>query len=313
MLHIICRFLSGVGIFLFAIVLLNNFLSQKENKLPKNIESKLNKPYFCVIGGIILSAITQSSSAINSISLNLTEKKYLPRKSAYYVVIGTNIGTTIAGYIALFNKISFTEIIVASIFISALLMMLIKNKKIYNIGFFASSVALIFCGLSTISRCIPDLIADFDLSIINSQNEFTALIIGIFITAIFQSSALVTVIIVTLSSHGLMNLNVAIFLIVGANVGTCATALLASIGSTENGIKVALFSLTFNAIGMIIFCIAYPFGLLNWFLHMNVAEDTKIALFNTLFNAVTMLFVIGFIEEIDILLSRKRRKKVISQ
>lgn len=313
MLHVICRFLSGVGIFLFAIVLLNSFLEQNEKKFPKRLEAKLNKPIFCLISGFALAAITQSSSAINSISVNLTEKKFLPRKSAYYIVIGTNIGTTICGYIALFNKISFTEIVVASIFFSSLLMMLIKNEKIFNIGFFTSSVALIFCGLSVISRCIPDLILNFDLTLLNSNNEFMALLIGILITAVFQSSALVTVIIVTLSSYGILNLNIAIFLIIGANVGTCATSMLASIGSTENGIKVALFSVIFNAVGMLIFSMLYPLGMLNWFLHMNVAQDTKIALFNTLFNVITMLFVIGFVEEIDSLLTRTKKSKVILQ
>ncbi|NCA92897.1 Na/Pi cotransporter family protein [bacterium] len=313
MLHVICRFLSGVGIFLFAIVLLNSFLSQNEKKLPRKLETNLNKPFFCLTGGLILAAITQSSSAINSISVNLTEKKFLPRKSAYYLVIGTNIGTTVSGYIALFNKVSFTEIIVASIFFSALIMMLFKNVKVYNIGFLTSAVALVFCGLSIISRCIPDLILNFNLTLLNSQNEFMALLIGILVTAVFQSSALVTVIIVTLSSYGILNLNIAIFLIVGANVGTCATSMLASIGSKENGIKVALFSLIYNAIGMIIFSLLYPLGMLNWFLHMNVAQDTKIALFNTLFNVITMLFVIGFVEEIDSLLTRTKKSKVILQ
>ncbi len=311
MLHIICRFLSGVGIFLFAIVLLNSVLSLSGKKIPKSLENRLNKPLLCMVGGIALAAITQSSSAINSISVNLSEKKYLPRKSAYYIVIGANIGTTISGYIALFNKISFSEIIVASIFFSSLIMMLFKNGKIYKIGFLISSIALLFCGLSLISRCIPDLILNFDLTLLNSQNKFMALIISLLITALCQSSSLITVIIVTLSSYGILNIDIAIFMVIGANVGTCSTSLLASIGSQESGVKVALFSLIFNIIGLILFNILFSFGMLNWFFQLNVSEDTKIALFNTLFNVTTMLFVFGFVDEIDSLLTKKPKSKFI--
>lgn len=309
MSHIIFRFLNGVGLFLFAIVLLNNVLSLSDKKIPIKLEKKLQNPLISMATGLIFAMITQSSSAINSITLNLTDKKVLSQKTAYYVVLGTNIGTTVAGYIALLSKISFSEIVVAVIFFSALFMLIFKESKTYKINFLISSIALIFTGLSVISHCIPDMILNFDLTLLNSQTKFMALLISLIITAVCQSSSLVTVIIVTLSTYGILDINIAIFMIMGANVGTTSTALLASIGTTKSGVKVGIFCVLFNIIGVLLFLLFYYCGLLNWFIKLNVAQDTKIALFNTLFNVVTMLFVFGFVKEIDDILSYKRKIK----
>lgn len=310
MINTIFRFLNGIGLFLFAIVLFNNALSLTDKKLPLNIQNKLNNRLISMTSGVVLAIATQSSSAINSITLKLTDKKFISQKSAYYIVMGTNIGTTISGYIALFNKVSFAEIATGIIFFSALTMLIIKNEKVYKICFIISSIALIFTGLSAISRSIPDMILNFDLRLLSSQSNFSALIIATLITAVCQSSALITVIIVTLSSYGILGIDVAIFMIIGANIGTCSTALLTSIGTTKSGVKVGIFSVIFNLVGLLIFTLLYYCKLLGWFLHLYVAIDTKIALFNTLFNAVTMLFVFGFVGEIDYFLSLEPKQKI---
>lgn len=310
MSHTIFRFLNGIGLFLFAIVLLNNALSLSDKKIPLFIEKKLNNPLFSMATGLSFAMITQSSSAINSIALNLTDKKFISQRTAYFVVLGTNIGTTVAGYIALLNKISFSEIIVAVIFFSSLAMLVFKNNKTYKINFLISSVALIFTGLSVISHCIPDMILNFDLTKLNAQTKFMALFISIIITAICQSSSLITVIIVTLSSYGILDIDIGIFMIMGANIGTCSTALLASIGTSKSGIKVGIFCVLVNIIGLLLFLLFYYCGLLNWFINLNVAQDTKIALFNTLFNVVAMLFIFAFVDEIDNVLSYTRKTKI---
>ena len=307
---IIFRFLGGVGLFLFAIVLLNNSLAITNPKVRQMVEKKLKNPFLSLLAGGFFATITQSSSAINSITLKLADKKFIPQKSSYFVIIGTNIGTTISGYIALLGKISISEIIVSLLFFSALSMLIFKDNKIYKTCFFISSVSLIFAGLTIISRCIPEIMKIIDLSMINSNSLLFTLTISIIVTAVCQSSALIMVIIVTLSSHGILNIDTAIFMVMGANIGTCSTALLASIGATRSGVKVILFEIIMNILGLFVFTFLYYCGLLEWFIKLNVAQDTKIALFNTLFNIATMLFVIGFVDEIDYLLSYNRKTKI---
>lgn len=307
---IIFRFLGGVGLFLFAIVLLNNSLAITNPKVRQMVEKKLKNPFLSLLAGGFFATITQSSSAINSITLKLADKKFIPQKSSYFVIIGTNIGTTISGYIALLGKISISEIIVSLLFFSALSMLIFKDGKIYKTCFFISSVSLIFAGLTIISRCIPEIMKIIDLSMINSNSLLFTLTISIIVTAVCQSSALIMVIIVTLSSHGILNIDTAIFMVMGANIGTCSTALLASIGATRSGVKVILFEIIMNILGLFVFTFLYYCGLLEWFIKLNVAQDTKIALFNTLFNIATMLFVIGFVDEIDYLLSYNRKTKI---
>ncbi len=307
---IIFRFLGGVGLFLFAIVLLNNSLAITNPKVRQMVEKKLKNPFLSLLAGGFFATITQSSSAINSITLKLADKKFIPQKSSYFVIIGTNIGTTISGYIALLGKISISEIIVSLLFFSALSMLIFKDGKIYKTCFFISSVSLIFAGLTIISRCIPEIMKIIDLSMINSNSLLFTLTISIIVTAVCQSSALIMVIIVTLSSHGILNIDTAIFMVMGANIGTCSTALLASIGATRSGVKVIFFEIIMNILGLFVFTFLYYCGLLEWFIKLNVAQDTKIALFNTLFNIATMLFVIGFVDEIDYLLSYNRKTKI---
>lgn len=306
--QIIFRFLGGIGLFLFAIVLINEALTLPDQKVRKLFEKKLQNPFLSLLAGGFFATITQSSSAINSITLKLADKRFIPQKSSYYVVLGTNIGTTVSGYIALLGKVSFTDIIVAALFFSSLIMMIFKSAKIYKVSYFISAVSLIFAGLTIISRCIPDIMQIFDLSIINTNTKISTLFMSIIVTAICQSSALVMVIIVTLSTHGAINLDTAIFMIMGANLGTCSTALLAAIGSTRAGLKVTLFEIILNSLGLLVFVFLYYCGLLKWFIDLNVAQDTKIALFNTIYNIASMLFVIGFVDEIDRFLSYQSLK-----
>lgn len=308
MFNLATGFLSGVGVFVFAIFLLNASLSNKELKLPVRIEKRLSNPLVGFFTGTAFSMLTQSSSAVNSIIVQLSDKKLIKEKSAYYVVMGTNIGTTITAYIVILSKLNFSEIFVALIFIGSISLMILKNEKLRYVSFWICVFSLIFVGLSIISDTIPKMIELISYNLFAKNNPLYMLLISTLITAICQSSSLISVIVVTLSGLGIIPIDNAMFMIIGANVGTCSTALLVSIGKSRSGINVALFNLLFNVLGLLVHLFAYYTHLLDWFINLNVSEDTKIALYHTLFNVSSVLFTLPIVSELEKLLNTSRMK-----
>ncbi len=266
---------------------------------------KINTPTFGFFLGSFLAMLTQSSSAVNSIAVQLSDKDLLKEKTAYFVVMGTNIGTTVTAYIAVLSNIGISKILSALIFFGAIALMIVKKDKIKYPIFYACILSLLFIGIVIISNSIPDLIRKIDLSIFKRSNPLVLLLISLLLTAVCQSSSLISIITVTLTKAGVIDTASAIFMIIGANVGTCSTSLLVAIGKSKKGLNVALFNIIFNLFGLIVHLFLYYTHLLDWFISLSVANDTKIALYHTFFNASTVLFTFPFINEITILLSSK--------
>ena len=310
MTTVISGFLSGIGVFIFAIYLLNNSLSETEFRFSEKTEKRINNRIFAFSAGIVSSMATQSSSAINSIAVQLSDKKIIRDDAAYFVVMGTNIGTTATAYIAILSTLKISELFVSLIFLSSISLMAIKNKKIKLPALWISVFSLIFVGLKIISHSIPALMNFIDYRLFIDKSPLFLLIISTLITAICQSSSLVSVVVVTLSGLGAVTIDGAIFMIIGANVGTCSTAMLAAIGKSKEGVNVALFNLIFNILGLIVHVFAYYTGLLNWFINLNVAPDTKIALYHTFFNVSSVLFTVPFVKEIGSLLNIKKTGRI---
>ncbi len=314
MTTIISGFLSGIGVFIFAIYLLNTSLSETDFRISEKTEKRINNPFFGFFAGIFSSMLTQSSSAVNSVAVQLSDKKIIKDESAYFVVMGTNIGTTVTAYIAILSTLKISEIFISLIFFSSIGLMAIKNKKLRLPATWISVFSMIFIGLKIISQTIPSLTELIGYEIFIDKNPIYLLIISTLITALCQSSSLVSVVVVTLSGLGAVSIEGAIFMIIGANVGTCSTAMLAAVGKSKDGVNVAMFNLVFNILGLIVHVFAYYTGLLNWFIDLNVAPDTKIALYHTFFNVSSVLFAFPFVKEIGSLLNfsfPKRKRKAI--
>lgn len=295
----ICEFLCGIGIFFFALILLNDSIGKSYQKLKLAIDKSLGNAYYECFLGFVSSAVTQSSTAINSILINLADKKVISRKSCYFVVMGTNIGTTLTAFFAILSKINVSEFFICIPFFSALCIMLINKKKLNSVMHYISVVALIFTGLYIVNNAVPYFLEYFDVSILKTLSSFSLFLIATIATALCQSSALISVLTVSLSGFNMLTFEGAMFMIMGANLGTCATALLASIGKSKTAYSVAIFNIVLNVVGIALNCFMYYTNLLGWLFKLNVALDTKIALFHAFFNVATTLFVFPFVKTLD--------------
>lgn len=305
----ICEFLCGIGIFFFALILLNDSIGKSPHKLRNIFEKRLGNGYFECFLGFASSALTQSSTAINSILVNLADTKVVSRKSSYFVVMGTNIGTTLTAFFAVIIKIPVSQIIICIPFFSSLVIMLLNRKKLNSIMRYICIISLIFAGLYIVNNTVPYFLEKFDISTLKTSKNLLLFLIATIATALCQSSALVSVITVTLSGYNMLTFEGAMFMIMGANLGTCATALLSSIGKNKDAKMVAWFNIILNVVGILLNCFLYYTHLLSWLVKLNVAEDTKIALFHAFFNVSTTLFVFPFVNTLDHI---KIGKKVIT-
>ncbi len=284
--------LSGTGIFIYAIYLINLSLSEEVVNGSKKFFQKLNNPFYATIAGLVSSMITQSSSAINSIAVQLADKRLIKDNNKYLVVVGTNVGTTVTAYMALISELKFSYVFLLLLPIFGILLTISKKELTKKISMIVCSFSLIFVGINTISSAIPGILEKLDISLFLNSNEISLLLLSSAITAVCQSSSIVSLIIVMLGQNGFIGIEKAIFMIMGANVGTCSTALISALGKSRPGKSVANFNLIYNVLGVLLHVFCYYTGLLDWFLNISVSTDTKIALYHTFFNVSSIPFII---------------------
>ena len=303
----ILYFLSGIGVFLFGLIFLNNNIIDKGIHILKTkLNRILSNGFLATTLGCGITTIVQSSTATNCFAINMADKDIIDFKSAFFLMMGANIGTTITAYLAILAKFNLSNIVSSLIFVSMMMYMVSRNKNIKNIAIILSCISLIFVGLSIVNHSIVPLKDMIYMMLMKQTSNFMLFIYAMTLTAIFQSSSLTSVLLISLASYNLIDIEAAMIMVMGINLGSCFTIILATIGSSIKGWKVAFFQFFFNIIGILINLFLLYTGLLNFLVNMKANLDIKIALYHTIFNVSTMLFVFYFIPEIAKLLSEEK-------
>jgi len=303
-LSIIFGLIGGLGLFLFGMQQLSEGLQKiAGNKIHQVLEVLSKNPIKGIVSGTAITAILQSSSATSIITIGFVNAGLLSLKQAISIIFGANIGTTITAQVISFNL---NEYMLPAIGIGFAINMFAKKKVYQYIGSVMIGFGLLFLGLSTMSNALYPLRDDpffINLLLNMADNPLLGIFLAAVVTAVLQSSSATTAIIISLSIQGLIGLDAAIPLILGTNIGTCFTALLAAIGSSITGKRVALGHLFFNISGVIIF---YLF--LNPFITLSSLTATsiprQIANAHTLFNVSNTFILLPFIPYLLKILTR---------
>jgi len=303
-LSIIFGLIGGLGLFLFGMQQLSEGLQKiAGNKIHQVLEVLSKNPIKGIVSGTAITAILQSSSATSIITIGFVNAGLLSLKQAISIIFGANIGTTITAQVISFNL---NEYMLPAIGIGFAINMFAKKKAYQYIGSVMIGFGLLFLGLSTMSHALYPLRENpffINLLVNMADNPLLGILLAAVVTGILQSSSATTAIIISLSIQGLIGLDAAIPLILGTNIGTCFTALLASIGSSITGKRVALGHLLFNISGVILF---YLF--LNPFIALSSLTATsiprQIANAHTLFNVSNTFFLLPFIPHLLKILTR---------
>ena len=297
-------FIGGLGMFIYGMNVMGGGLQKSAgNKMKRLLGYLTNNRFLAIIVGALVTAIVQSSSATTVMVVGFVNAGILNLVQAVGVIMGANIGTTATAWIVSMSEWSkvlkpefFAPVIVA---IGAFTIMFNhKNEKKKDIGEILIGFGLLFIGLSFMSNAIkPYRGAPIfeDAFGVLGQNPWLGVLVGALVTAILQSSSASVGILQTLAMNGVVNWNSAVFITLGQNIGTCATALLSGVGANKTAKRAAVIHLLFNLIGTIIFgTIMYIFFQIKRTIGMSEISSLQISIFHTIFNVGNTLLLFPF-------------------
>ena len=291
--EIVTGIFGGLGLFLYGMKLMSGGLENVAGEKLKGILEKItSNKVIGVLVGTIVTAIIQSSSATTVMVVSFVNAGLMTLTQATGVILGSNIGTTITA-----QMVSFNLEVIAPIFIGvgAILMMSAKKKRIKDLAYIALGFGILFMGMGLMSsslKPISNLQIFNDFISVIGNNHFLGVLVGLTMTAILQSSSATTGILVALANSGNIDMNVAFPIILGCNIGTCVTAILAGLTANRTAKKAALLHLLFNIFGTVLFL---PFSdkvvtFVNYLTPDNVARQVANA--HTIFNVVITIFIL---------------------
>ena len=292
--HILSLF-GGLGLFLFGMKLMGEGLELVAGSRLKTLLEKItSNPFLGVLVGVVITGAIQSSSATTVMVVGFLNAGLMKLDQAVYVIMGANIGTTVTSFLI---GLKISMLAPAAIFAGMVMVMFFKRKVVQHIGMVVVGFGILFLGMDTMSGAMKPLqeIPEFVHLMSQFSNPVLGILAGAILTAVIQSSSASVGIVQALAASGVVNLGGVIFVLFGQNIGTCATAMLASIGTNRAGKRAAMIHLLFNVIGTLIFipiCLFLPYvGLIE-----NITADPKmqISLAHIGFNIVSTLLMLPF-------------------
>ncbi len=249
--------LAGVGVFIVGMNFMSDALEKSAGEGMKRMLGRISGNRFSGVGiGAGVTAIIQSSSATSVMVIGLVNAGVMTLMQATPILMGAKIGTTITG-ILVSLKNDYFDMLMYLLAFAGIMMDFTKKEKVKIAGLLCSGLGLIFVGLNIMSSDQAfgnQLVEDLFQGIFRAIDfPLLLVLVGVIFTALIQSSSAATGVVITMVGTGVMELNQALFIVLGANLGTCVTALLASVGGNTNAKRVTLIYLTFTTIGMSLF------------------------------------------------------------
>ncbi|WP_187119452.1 Na/Pi cotransporter family protein [Bacillus testis] len=253
------QFLGGLGIFLFGIKYMGDGLQKSAGDRLRDILDRFTtNPFMGVLTGIVVTCLIQSSSGTTVITVGLVSAGFLTLRQAIGIIMGANIGTTVTAFII---GIKISDYALPIIALGAILLFFFKNRKIHNLGQIVFGFGTLFFGLELMGdgmKPLRTLEAFHDLTVSMSDNPVLGVVIGTVFTLIVQSSSATIGILQELYSQGLIDIQAALPVLFGDNIGTTITAVLAAIGASVAAKRAAATHVLFNLIGAAIFILILP-------------------------------------------------------
>ena len=288
------KFSAGVALLLFGMRFMRDGLENAARKrMRQTLKTLTWNPFTGFLTGTVITALVQSSTAVMVLTIGFVNAGVISFYQAVGIVLGTNVGTCITAQIISFKL---EDAALPAIGLGALLMVLPAQKGLRYLGQSIVGFGIIFLGIGVISDALEPLkhsqaFASFLGRI--SSNAFLGVLTGTFFTALIHSSSTTTGVVIALSRQGLIDLPTAVAIILGSNIGTCITGVIAAVGTPAGAKQVAAAHVLLNLIGvMLIIPFIYPFA--------GFVESTaqtlprQIANAHTIFNIFSSVAVLPF-------------------
>lgn len=298
----IWKLLAGLGIFMFGMFLMEESIRKLSGRAFKRlIREYTTGKIKSIFSGVFVTSILQSSSAVSLMILAFVGAGIMTMQNAIGVILGSNIGTTVTGWIVatVGFKVNIESFALPLIGFGGLgLIFLGRSEKYSNISKLFVGFGFLFMGLDYMKVSVEIFAGNFDMSSIPDYGIIVYLGIGILLTAIMQSSSATMAIILTTLNARIIDFDTAAAMVIGANVGTTVTILLGAIGAVQVKKRVAYSHLVFNLITGILALALMP--VLIYIVHQVIDVKNNalvgLALFHTLFNIIGVLVFFPFIQ-----------------
>lgn len=287
---------GGLALFLYGMQMMSSGLEAAAGNRMKSILERLTSNRFLgVLAGAVITAVIQSSSATTVMVVGFVAANLMTLNQAVWVIMGANIGTTITGQLIALDVGAVAPMIA---FVGVVMIVFFKGEKQHHIGSIIAGLGVLFIGMDMMGLALKPLQESevFMEVITRFDNPFAGILAGTVFTAIIQSSSASVGILQALAESGIIALPQAVFVLFGQNIGTCITAVLASIGTRINAKRTTVIHLMFNIIGTVVFtaiCMVTPF--VFWMERLTPGDPvSQIANVHTVFNVVTTLLLLPF-------------------
>lgn len=302
-LGLLFEFVGGLGLFLYGMHIMADGLQKSAGDKVKRLMGFLTKNRLvAVLVGTGITAIIQSSSATTVMVVGLVNAGMMSLTQSVGVIMGANIGTTVTAWLvslsewgSIFQPEFFAPLVVG---IGAFMILFAKSEKTSKIGEILTGFGVLFIGLSSMSGAISpykDAPIFSEAFIVLGKNPFLAILTGLVVTAIIQSSSASIGILQTLAMNGVVNWQSAIFIMLGQNIGTCVTALISSAGTGKNAKRASMIHLLFNLIGAFWASIVmFIFFRFQTEMAAATINSVEISLFHTIYNVINTIIMFPF-------------------
>lgn len=290
----ILSLLGGLALFLYGMQMMSDGLEAAAGNRMKQILEKLTSNRILgVVVGAGITAIIQSSSATTVMVVGFVNSGMMTLRQAVWIIMGANIGTTITGHLIALDVGALAPLFA---FLGVVLIIFLKKPVFHHYGLILSGFGVLFIGMDMMSTSMMPLRESeaFISLMTRFSNPLLGILAGAVFTAIIQSSSASVGILQALAASGLTTLPNAVFVLFGQNIGTCITAVLASIGTSRGAKRTTVIHLMFNIIGTTIFtvlCLTLP--VVSWVEGMVPGNvPSQIATMHTIFNITTTLILL---------------------
>ena len=287
---------GGLALFLYGMQMMSNGLETAAgNKMKAILEKLTSNRVKGVLVGAGITAVIQSSSATTVMLVGFVNSGLMTLKQAVWVIMGANIGTTITGQLIALDMGAIAPVFAIG---GVGAIMFIKNEKVHHISSIFAGLGILFMGMDMMGAAMVPLreSEEFIAMMTKFGNPVLGILVGALFTAVIQSSSASIGILQALASTGMIPLSSAVYVLFGQNIGTCITAVLASIGTKVNAKRTTIIHMLFNVIGTAIFtivCMVTPYVEMI----ESLTPDNPVAQIanaHTVFNIVTTLLLLPF-------------------
>lgn len=301
-LYSVLALIAGIGVFMFGMKFMSDGLERSAGPGLRKLLGRITNNRFLGVGtGAAVTGVIQSSAATTVMTMGFVNAGLMTLAQATAIIMGANIGTTVTGILASLSAFKITAFLGVFVFVGAIMVMFLKKEKYKRVGFILGGLGMIFVGLDLMSKAFEN--ETIKASMINAFTSIDfpllLILIGFVFTSLIQSSSAVTGILVTMVGAKALPLDCALFIVLGSNIGTCITALIAAVGASPNAKRVAVIHFTDKIIGTVIFtAIVWPLSeqVVSLLQFCFPQPQFQVAMFHFFFNLITTAVLLPFIK-----------------